>query len=103
LSHRFHDYARLGESLPNLVVVRGIDTIDASGIDTDFLGHSYFSEARAVIEDVAAILCRGLPTSDRNLLREQFQDLPYWKVKVPPGALSIAAKAGLGKGRMHLR
>jgi hypothetical protein len=83
LSRSFHDFPRIGESGTNLLVVKGIDTIDASQIDTDFLGHSYFSEARAVIEDVQAVLCNDLPPANRNLTPKRDHELPYWGIRVP--------------------
>ncbi len=73
-------YPRAGEGGPNLVVCAGIETVDASGIDTDFLGHSYMSEARAVITDLAAILCQGLTAEERKLSRLRKDDLDYWKI-----------------------
>jgi hypothetical protein len=39
-----------------LVVVPGIDTIDATAVDTSFMGHSYFAETRSVLEDIYALM-----------------------------------------------
>ncbi len=36
------------------VVVPGIETLDASAIDTDFLGHSYVAQAAVLLDDVRA-------------------------------------------------
>lgn len=36
------------------VVVAGVETIDASAVDTDFLGHSYVAQASALLDDVLA-------------------------------------------------
>lgn len=52
-SKKFHgDYPRAGDSGQGLVVVPGIETIDATGMDTSLLGHSYFSEARSILSDI---------------------------------------------------
>jgi esterase/lipase superfamily enzyme/acyl carrier protein len=69
---------RLGLPLP---VARGIDTVDASGIDVapwsvpEF--HTYFASKQRVISDLAQVL-RGTPANKRNLLLRSKDDLPYW-------------------------
>lgn len=69
---------RLGLPLP---VARGIDTVDASGIDVapwsvpEF--HTYFASKQRVISDLAQVL-RGIPADKRNLLLRSKDELPYW-------------------------
>lgn len=53
LSERIHSYPRAGTPL---VFVPGIETVDASAVDTDFLGHSFFSTARTVLSDIFWLL-----------------------------------------------
>lgn len=55
----FHGYPRAGESGAGLVVVDGVETIDASDITGGFLGHSYFAEDRRIMEDIFALLQSG--------------------------------------------
>jgi hypothetical protein len=38
------------------MVIPGLDTIDASAIDTDFLSHSYFSDNWPLLSDIYSIL-----------------------------------------------
>ena len=45
-SKKVHGYARAGDAGPGLVVLPGIETIDASTVDTSLLAHSYFAETR---------------------------------------------------------
>jgi len=52
-SKKIHGNPRAGEPL---LVVSGLDTIDASAIDTDFLGHSYFSDNWPLLADIHSIL-----------------------------------------------
>lgn len=52
-SRRIHGNPRAGEPL---LVLPGLDTIDASLIDTDFLGHSYFSDNWPLLSDIHSIL-----------------------------------------------
>ncbi|MGO6788726.1 alpha/beta hydrolase [Rhizobium ruizarguesonis] len=53
LSERIHSYPRAGTPL---VFVPGVETVDASAVDTDFLGHSFFSTARTVLSDIFWLL-----------------------------------------------
>lgn len=81
LSRRFHDYPRAGEGVPHLIVANGIETIDATGIDTDMLGHSYFAQARPVIEDIASVVCKSYEIGRRSLEESSTEGLKYWKIK----------------------
>ena len=80
------DRFRLGQSGDNLVVVPGMDTIDATGIDTDMLGHSYFAEAGPVIDDITAVVCRAAaPAPPARALTKTFfaTGLYFWKFMKP--------------------
>ncbi|MGD2111854.1 MAG: alpha/beta fold hydrolase [Gammaproteobacteria bacterium] len=58
-SKAFHGYPRAGESGSGLIVVDGVETIDASEVSGGLLGHSYFAEDRRIIEDIFALLQTG--------------------------------------------
>jgi len=77
-------YPRAGESGAGLVVLAGIDTIDASGIDTALLGHSYFAETAPVLADLVAVIHFGLGPERRQLTPGTVGSLPFWKVQPPP-------------------
>jgi esterase/lipase superfamily enzyme len=78
-SKRLHDFPRAGEAGQNLLVVRGIDTIDVSTVDTSLLGHSYFGDNTSVISDIHRLLTEGSPPSKRSCLSEAFwSNLAYW-------------------------
>jgi len=66
-SKEIHGNPRAGEPL---LLIPGIDTIDASAIDTDFLGHSYFSDNWPLLSDIHSILRKDEPPSMRFGLRE---------------------------------
>ncbi len=51
-SKAIHGYARAGESGPGMVVAPGVETIDASGVDTGFIRHAYFAERRSALSDM---------------------------------------------------
>jgi esterase/lipase superfamily enzyme len=71
LSKKAHGYPRAGESGPDIVVVHGIDTIDASNVDTSFIGHSYFADKRTLLSDLFYLLREGKPPSERHSLEEK--------------------------------
>jgi esterase/lipase superfamily enzyme len=61
-SKKIHGNARAGEPL---LIIPGLDTIDASLIDTDFLGHSYFSESWPLLSDIHSLLFNDELASQR--------------------------------------
>jgi len=61
---------RLGDSGTNLVVIDGIDTIDASTVKTSFLEHSYYGEGESVLADLYEILHGRTPASARSFIRQ---------------------------------
>jgi esterase/lipase superfamily enzyme len=67
-SKKIHGNARAGEPL---LVIPGLDTIDASAIDTDFLGHSYFSDNWPLLSDIHSLLAKDEPPSARFGLDER--------------------------------
>jgi len=78
-SQRVHRYPRAGDSGPGLVVTAGVETIDATGVDTSLLGHSYFAERRSVLSDIFYIVHRGQRASGRfGLQPKNSQDGQYW-------------------------
>jgi esterase/lipase superfamily enzyme len=64
-SKAFHGYPRAGESGDGLVVIEGLETIDASDAAGGILGHSYFAEDRRMMEDIYALLQTGQRADER--------------------------------------
>jgi esterase/lipase superfamily enzyme len=64
---RLNKYYAAGE-LPPPFLMNGIETVDASVLESDFLGHSYFSETREVLMDISQILLHGTSASRRPSL-----------------------------------
>ena len=62
-------YPRAGESGTDLVVVQGIETIDATDVDTDLIGHFYYAEERSVLSDVYSLVVNGERADHRFGLR----------------------------------
>ena len=74
--------ARAGDAGEKMVILDGIETIDATGIDTSFLSHSYFADTNSIISDIFDIIQSGQRALNRKrLLMARLKDNVYWKVK----------------------
>ena len=73
---------RLGDTLGGITVIKGIETIDASDVSTDFLGHSYFAENGSVISDMFYLFKTDLRPQYRfNMSEVSYEKGTYWKFK----------------------
>ncbi len=83
-SKEVHGYPRAGDAGAGgqgIVVVRGVDTIDASGVDDSILAHSYFVESIPVIRDIADMVRHRLPATQRDALKPvRSKDGGYWQI-----------------------
>jgi esterase/lipase superfamily enzyme len=70
---------RAGQSGEDMVIVNGIDTVDASGVDTDLLGHGYFAATAPLINDIFQLIKSGASPEDRNLKRNTLDNKVFWK------------------------
>jgi esterase/lipase superfamily enzyme len=81
-SQQFQRYARAGQSGLDLVVVPTVDTVDASSVKTEFLGHSYFGDADSLLSDLFYLIRNGTPPGERSRLREQRRyGARYWEFR----------------------
>lgn len=81
-SKNVHGSPRAGDSGQGLVVVPGIETIDATGTDTSLLGHSYFAETSSVLSDIFNLVRNGQRAEKRaNLRSVDTQTGKYWMFK----------------------
>lgn len=78
LSKTLHDYPRAGDSGEGLTVAEGIQTIDASVIDTSLLGHSYFADAVRMVQDLVHVLAERMPPERRSLIAALKGGRTYW-------------------------
>jgi esterase/lipase superfamily enzyme len=82
-SKKVHGYPRAGESGDRLVVVPPMETIDASTVRTDFIGHSYYGDKDSVLSDLFYLLREGKPASRRFGLKPMKKgDLEYWLISL---------------------
>jgi esterase/lipase superfamily enzyme len=79
-----HGYPRAGEAGDALTVVDGVDTIDASLVDTSLVGlhHSYFGEKRSILNDMFNLIVQQLAPDQRFDLQATGDALrKYWSYR----------------------
>jgi esterase/lipase superfamily enzyme len=82
LSEMAHEAPRAGDAKHGLVLMDGIETIDASNVDTSFLGHSTFVDTRELLTDWNYIIDDGLRADNRSGIRRfSSATSPYWIFK----------------------
>jgi esterase/lipase superfamily enzyme len=79
VSHKFHSFPRVGESGANLMLFPGIDTVDATDVDTGLLWHSYFGDERSVLHDLFDLIRYDLGPEHRfGLVKREAAGNSYW-------------------------
>jgi esterase/lipase superfamily enzyme len=68
-SKKMNGYSRAGDSGGGLIITPGIETIDATSVDTSFLGHSYFAETSSILSDLFHLIRKGQRADQRFGLR----------------------------------
>lgn len=92
ISHQLHRHPRAGDVGEKVMLYPGIDTIDATAVDTSFLGHNYYGENRAIVADMRQMFAGNLPPEQRDRMQPvRVEDGLYWRMT--PEA---DAKAGSG-------
>ena len=83
-SKEVHGYPRAGDAGGGILVMTGIDTIDASNVDDSILAHSYFVESVPVIRDIADMLRRRLSAAQRTALKlVRTPEGQHWQLAAP--------------------
>ncbi|MGH6932146.1 MAG: alpha/beta hydrolase [Dongiaceae bacterium] len=82
LSGVLHGRPRAGDSSAGRLILPGVDTIDASAVDSDIVGHSYYGENRQVLADIFNLLRSGQPPGERFGLQPAVdQGQGYWIIQ----------------------
>jgi esterase/lipase superfamily enzyme len=71
---------RLGLGGDSITVIKGMDTIDASRVKADVLGHTLFGN-QTFLADFAALLGDGRAPAERRLLAVRRGDLQFWRFR----------------------
>lgn len=79
-SAKIHGHNRAGLSGDYLVTVEGLETIDASAIDTSLIGHSYYGDNPLLIHDLRSLIDQNTPAKARQWLTEvaKQSNLSHW-------------------------
>ena len=78
-SKKFHKNPRAGDTGTVITIVPGVDTIDATAVDTGFLGHSYYGDNRSILTDIYYAIHKDDPPDKRFGMRAaKHHDLTYW-------------------------
>jgi esterase/lipase superfamily enzyme len=82
LSSLLNSAPRAGDTSDGVLVLPGVDTIDASAAEADSVGHSYYGESRAILADVFSLLKTGMPPDQRFGLHPAEADgKKYWVLR----------------------
>jgi esterase/lipase superfamily enzyme len=90
ISRNFNDATRAGDSSQGALVIQDVDTVDASDIDTDLLGHSYYGDCLPLLNDVHDLLRASLSPEERKLRPWPVDEgLLYWTLPDPEKDLLV--------------
>ncbi|GAB5466591.1 MAG: hypothetical protein Kapaf2KO_20270 [Candidatus Kapaibacteriales bacterium] len=79
-SKEINGFPRAGDSGDGLILLEGIETIDASNLETGLFSHSYFGNTRTVLYDIDLILDHGHNAEARSGLMSKTKDTKvYWE------------------------
>ena len=76
-----HGYRRAGDSGEGMLLLAGVETIDATGVDTGFLKHSYFAEQRSALSDMFYLIHDNARADQRFLDPVDTPRGRYWTFK----------------------
>jgi esterase/lipase superfamily enzyme len=71
---------RAGQAGEDIIVIDPVETIDASAVRADLLGHGYFYNHWRLIQDVYKLVIEDLRAPQRELFENQLQQQKYWSL-----------------------
>lgn len=81
-SQKVHRFPRAGDARPGVLLADGVESIDASLLDTNYLGHSYFGDSPYLIHDLREVIENRLPASKRTNMRvSRVGQREYWEFR----------------------
>lgn len=76
------NYPRAGHSGDPLLIADGIETVDATGVDTALAGHRWLGDRSSVLADIYPLIRHGKGAADRPGMRSvKVGSGSYWKLK----------------------
>jgi esterase/lipase superfamily enzyme len=69
LSKEFNGAPRAGDSTGGVVIVNGLNTVDASDVRTELfdIGHDYFSQDDSILQDIGEVMATNAEPAERGL------------------------------------
>jgi esterase/lipase superfamily enzyme len=90
---QFTDKPKAGDAGRSVAVVKGIETVDASAVDTSFIERAY-AEQISVLSDIRRVVVDGVRAVDRGLERYEAEGGSFWRLDaVPPRRTGLRNKA----------
>lgn len=96
VSQKIHGNDRLGLGGPFLKLLEGMDTVNASDIDTSLIGHAYYGSHRLVVRDILNLVVRHLDPPHRDLVKGAMGEWAF-DMEKEAGEEGGGAKAALQK------
>jgi esterase/lipase superfamily enzyme len=93
VSRRYNNGKRAGDSEPEILTLKGIDSVDVSRIDSSLVGHSYYGSNSSIITDIRMVLFRK-KIEERKLLEPHDNVTThrrYWLFKPPQETIHTEA------------
>jgi esterase/lipase superfamily enzyme len=81
LSKKRAVYPRAGDAT-EIVIVDGVDSIDATALRTDFVSHSYYGDSDPVLTDIHHLLTHGTPPPRFGLQGVPKNAPKYWRFQL---------------------
>lgn len=101
VSRQVNGAPRLGDASGEVVTLAGLDTVDASLIEADQLGHSYFGDAPQLLGDIVGLVRLGWGPEERcAVARRETPQGDVWDVD-PDGCRVEAVRAAGDLIRLH--
>jgi esterase/lipase superfamily enzyme len=81
-SEQINNEPRAGDTRHGIVIGGGLDTIDASDVDTSLVGHAYYAENRTIMSDMFYLIQQGVAPGQRfGLEKVAIPEGSYWRFK----------------------
>lgn len=81
-SEQINREPRAGDTRHGIVLGGGLDTIDASDVDTSLVGHAYYAENRTIMSDMFYLIQQGVAPAQRfGLESVTIPEGNYWRFK----------------------
>jgi len=94
-SKRVHGYPRAGDFAALSYMPEKVEVVDASEVDTDSFGHSYYGNAQSVMSDICHLIVGRNPAIERILTLASLSSPagePFWRVRKETTMKAVWAK-----------